>query len=71
MFVSVKFFNYMSNAYVGMAYTYRTQMDLKPGDLVCCPTPKDPAARAMVVDVDVPEPKFKCKEITRIYTPEV
>lgn len=71
MYVGIKFFNMKANAYAGMQYTYTTNLPLVVGDLVCCPTPKDEGARAIVTAVDLPAPSFRCKEITRRYTTEV
>lgn len=72
MYVSVKYFNAMANAYTSSPFTYLTQLPLKVGDIVLAPTVKAPeGSRAIVFAVDVPAPSFKCKEITKYYTPEV
>ena len=56
MFVKVQFYKPRNNGYGGMAYTYRSDIDLAPGDKVICPTANDPEQRAMVVETNVPEP---------------
>lgn len=71
MYVSVKYHNQLSNAYTSSPFTYTTQMPLKIGDVVLAPTVKAPeGSRAIVTAIDVPAPKFKCKEITRYWNPE-
>ena len=55
-FVSVKYHRpeIARDAYGGNAYTYKTQLPLNVGDKVFAPTKKEPMARAIVVDSEVP-----------------
>lgn len=51
-------------------YTYRSELDLRLGQKVVCPTYKNPRETAVVVAVNCPEPQFKCKEITEVVPEE-
>ena len=71
MYVSVRYWNPMANAYASSPFTYMTNMELVAGDVVLAPTAKQPAgARAIVVETHLPAPSFRCKEITERYNPE-
>lgn len=71
MFVNVKYYDVLANAYASRPYAYFTSLHLKVGDVVLAPTAKAPdGSRSIVCAVDVPEPAFKCKEITKYYEPE-
>lgn len=49
-------------------YTYRSELDLRLGQKVICPTYKNPRETAVVVAVNCPEPGFRCKEIVEVMT---
>lgn len=68
MYVRVKYHK-GGGAYAGPAYTYTTEMPLEVGDQVIAPTAKDYRVRALVTEIDAPEPMFPCKAITE-YDPE-
>lgn len=70
MYVSVCYYKEEFDAYGGRDYSYTTELPLNVGDKVIAPTVKNPEQRAMVTAVDIPEPPFACKEITRYYVPE-
>lgn len=53
--VKVCYLKTEANAYAGRAYTYRTTLPLKAGDKVLAPTDKDPAQKALVIQVGLPE----------------
>ena len=54
MIVTVLYYDSLMNAYAGRAYTYRTNLPLKPFQKVLAPTP-DGDKKALVVEVDLPE----------------
>lgn len=67
MYVSVFYREDASEGYrAGRAYTYETDLPLKPLDKVIAPTAKNPEQRAMVVDIDLPEPPFPCKKVEKM-----
>ena len=68
MYVRVQYYK-ETGFYAGGRYTYRTDLFLNEGDKVIAPTVGNPRQRAVVTDLDVPEPSFACKEITE-YDPE-
>lgn len=70
MYVGVLYFKEDVDGYAGKTYSYFTNLPLKVGDKVIAPTVKNPEQRAMVASIDLPEPPFSCKEITRYYVPE-
>ena len=54
MYVSVIYHNDVLHGYVGRSYTYRTELDLKPGDKVLCPVSGErEQKRAMVVGINL------------------
>lgn len=57
MFVTVKFKSKFGDEFKGREYTYRTGMDLVPGDIVNAPTSKG-VSSALVCEVNVPESKI-------------
>lgn len=65
-YVSVKYKRPDINAFAGRAYTYYTELPLEVGDKVVCVTPNGDTP-AIVVDVELEEPTFKCKEITEYW----
>lgn len=70
MFVSIKYWRDECHGYTGSPYTYETHLPLKYGDRVITPTVKAADQRGIVVAVDVPSPKFPCREITEYYKEE-
>ena len=64
MFVNIKYYKGNLEGYHGGKYTYRTKLPLKVGDKVIAPTLKEPTQRGIVVEVNVAEPYFDCREIT-------
>ena len=55
--------------YAGAKYTYRTTLDLKPGDKVIAPTKHNERQRAIVSAVGLVPPNFPCRDINE-YDPE-
>lgn len=75
--VRVRFYKPEIDAYAGRQYTYRTTLPLKENDRVLAPTANDPAQKAVVVAVGLPETVIdeqwadRVKTITRYDTGEV
>ena len=69
MYISVKY-KVADHQYGEKSYTYTTNLDVKLGDKVVAPTPKNALQEALVVGVNMPEPPFKCKSIVE-FAPEV
>ena len=67
MFVSVRFWRPEFEGYSGREYTYRTEMLLRAGDVVCAPTVHNPRNRAIVTGVSLEAPPFDCREITELW----
>lgn len=67
MFVGVKYLK-DGNVYAGRDYTYSTALDLKVGDKIIAPTAKG-ESKAIVTALNLDEPKFACKEITKFDEP--
>jgi len=66
MYVSVFYHDEAAGGYkVGRAYAYSTPLALQPGDKVIAPTVKNPEQRAIVAEIDIPEPPFECRVIGR------
>lgn len=55
--------------YAGARYTYRTALDLKPGDKVIAPTKHNERQRAIVCETGLVPPNFPCRDIEE-YDPE-
>lgn len=55
--------------YAGAKYTYRTSLDLRPGDKVIAPTKMNERQKAVVTDVGLIPPSFPCKDINE-YDPD-
>lgn len=55
--------------YAGAKYTYRTSLDLRPGDKVIAPTKMNKRQKAIVTDVGLIPPSFPCKDINE-YDPD-
>ena len=68
-FVSVKY--KQDERWSDKSYTYCANLDLHLGERVNAPTVKNPKQEALVVGVNMPEPPFKCREITELWTDEV
>lgn len=62
MFVTVTFNDFERRTYT---YEYHGAEDLSPGDYVVVET-RDGNKPVEVVDVDVPAPPFRCKEIAAV-----
>ena len=75
-YVTVQYQKPETSTYVGRAYTYRTSLPLREGDLVIAPTYKGDSP-ARVFEADVPESRVdpawadKIREITRYQEDEV
>lgn len=68
MYIQVSYYKPEIQGYDTRAYTYETELDLIPGDIVSAPTAKKPEGnKAMVIEVDVPQPNFPCKKITGMW----
>ena len=69
-YVTVQYFKPESDAYIGRAYTYRTELPLQEGDLVIAPTYKG-ESKARVFEAEVPASRVdpawadKVREITQ------
>ena len=68
MYVSVQY-EKAPGIYAGNKYTYRTALDLKPGDKVIAPTKMNERQKAIVTDVGLVPPAYPCKDINE-YDPE-
>lgn len=55
--------------YAGAKYTYRTTLDLRPGDKVIALTKMNERQKAIVTDVGLIPPSFACKDINE-YDPD-
>lgn len=55
--------------YAGAKYTYRTTLDLRPGDKVIAPTKMNERQKAIVTDTGLIPPSFACKDINE-YDPD-
>lgn len=55
--------------YAGAKYTYRTAIDLRPGDKVIAPTKMNERQKAIVTETGLIPPSFPCKDITE-YDPD-
>lgn len=55
--------------YAGAKYTYRSTLDLRPGDKVIAPTKMNERQKAIVTDVGLIPPSFPCKDINE-YDPD-
>lgn len=55
--------------YAGAKYTYRTSLDLRPGDKVIAPTKMNERQKAIVTDTGLIPPSFPCKDINE-YDPD-
>lgn len=55
--------------YAGAKYTYRTNLDLRPGDKVIASTRMNERQKAIVTDVGLIPPSFPCKDINE-YDPD-
>ena len=55
--------------YAGAKYTYRTNLDLRPGDKVIAPTKMNERQKAIVTDAGLIPPSFPCKDINE-YDPD-
>ena len=72
MFVSVKYHKRELNGFGGSAYTYETHLPLAVGTVVAAPvknrgTGGTELKKAVVVEVDLPEPSFPCSVITETW----
>jgi hypothetical protein len=56
-FVKARFKNFRT------AYTYKTTLDLKPGEEVIVDTPSNGLAVVTIIEIGIKEPDFKCKWI--------
>ena len=63
MYVNVKYYK-GNGVYSGARYTYMTGLPLEVGDKVIAPTANELRQRAVVTDVFVEPPAFRCREIT-------
>lgn len=68
MYVKVKYYK-SGGFYGGPAYTYATELPLRENDQVIAPTAKEVRMRAVVTEINAPEPMFPVKSITE-YDPE-
>ena len=68
MYVNVQY-EKSKGIYAGGKYTYRTTLDLKPGDKVIAPTRMNERQKAIVTDVGLIPPSYPCKDINE-YDPE-
>lgn len=68
MYVNVQY-EKAPGIYAGNKYTYKTGLDLKPGDKVIAPTRMNERQKAIVTDVGLIPPAYPCKDITE-YDPE-
>ena len=66
--VKVRFYRPAANAYGGMEYTYRTNLPLRVNDAVLVPTDKDPAQKAIVTQVGLPESVIDLAWASRVKT---
>jgi hypothetical protein len=62
MFIKVQYYKAF-DLYAGRLYTYKTELAVEPGDKVIAPTYNEPKQKAVVREIDVPEPEFVCREI--------
>ena len=72
MFVSVVYYDEFTNSFKARPYTYKTDLPVVPGQVICAPvknrgTGEMEDKRAMVVDINLPEPSFPCNEITQMW----
>ena len=68
MYVNVQY-EKAPGIYAGNKYTYKTGIDLKPGDKVIAPTRMNERQKAIVTDVGLIPPAYPCKDINE-YDPE-
>lgn len=68
MYVAVRYYK-GNGIYAGPRYVYHTGLLLIKGDKVIAPTQREPRQRAIVTDICMDPPDFRCKEITE-YDPE-
>lgn len=68
MYVSVQY-EKAPGVYAGAKYTYRTNLDLKPGDKVIAPTKMNERQKAIVKEIGLVPPSFPCKDINE-YDPD-
>lgn len=74
MFVGVKYYKEPPiNGYAGNTYTYKTDLALTGGEIVCAPVKNRKTGtvedkRAMVVEVSLQEPSFPCSQIVSLWT---
>lgn len=65
MYVSVKY--EQDGKWGTREYTYYSKLNLFPGQAVIAPTANNPKQLAIVTKANLPEPTFKCKEITELW----
>lgn len=76
MFVGVRYHKDAPiNGFAGATYTYTTTLELKCGDVVAAPvrnrgTGVTEDKKAMVVEINAPEPPFPCLVISAYWTEE-
>ena len=68
MYVSVQY-EKTPGVYAGAKYTYRTNLDLKPGDKVIAPTKRNERQKAIVKEIGLVPPPFPCNDIIE-YDPD-
>ena len=68
MYVNVQY-EKSKGIYAGEKYTYRTNLDLKPGDKVIAPTRMNERQKGVVKEIGLIPPSYPCKDITE-YDPE-
>lgn len=68
MYVNVQY-EKSKGIYAGGKYTYRTNLDLKPGDKVIAPTCMNERQKGVVKEIGLIPPSYPCKDITE-YDPE-
>lgn len=65
MYVAVKY--EQDGKWSNKEYTYKTDLNLCEGVAVIAPTAKNPKQLAIISRINLPEPTFKCKEITELW----
>ncbi len=68
MYVAVQY-EKAPGIYAGATYSYRTTLDLKPGDKVIAPTKMNERQKAVVKKIGIDPPPFPCKDINE-YDPD-
>lgn len=73
MFVSVGYYDERLQGFKTSGYSYETALPLEVGNVVAAPVKNRGTGavedkKAVVLAVNLPEPSFKCSEITQMWT---